>query len=593
MPLRFALALVALAGPVALAPAVSGQTIRVDLDAPQHVFEGAGVSFGLFLGHHYSMGAAAQDLAVRWIAQDLNLTFLQDYPNGDRRPDVDVEYFDQRADYVKAVRAYRPGVEFALSVNILPQRLRQDTTINGRPYRILDTDDPEIYAKLADWYYELVRGFGDRGVSVEILNVVNEPDLVVCGDDPNQCRPYFYGYGDDTKRGVAEIFARAVPLFKAKFADPALNPTGMAVPRVMGPSTIAPGGGRDGGGTDGAIDYLRYFKTVRPDAWEQIDIVSTHQYINGMRGDLFQVLRGEADGKPIFQNETHASKEFGPSTLRAPHRTALSLARQIAAAVNYGTHMWAYFETNYPNPADPDDRDRFRAGGLMSTPWATNDPQRYKHYFVFRQLTSAQPDSSTVYRFSTSAGRTGDVLAFRKPGQDTLYVSVINLDGTAKPVVLGAEDAGGTYTLSSYTVRTTDATRDDDEVARADLTPGSTTMTYEIGPYSVNTFTVALGAVNPVSNEPTPDALAVTLLPTRPNPVRERTTIGYRLPAAGPVRLDVLDVLGRRVATLVDGPQRAGDHEVTYDASGLGAGVYLYRIQAGAAVASRWMTVVR
>ena len=40
-------------------------------------------------------------------------------------------------------------------------------------------------------------------------------------------------------------------------------------------------------------------------------------------------------------------------------------------------------------------------------------------------------------------------------------------------------------------------------------------------------------------------------------------------------------MLGRRVATLVDGPMDAGFHEVQWDASGQASGVYFYSIQAG------------
>ena len=189
------------------------------------------------------------------------------------------------------------------------------------------------------------------GVSVEILNVVNEPDLNVCGNDPLQCRPYHYGYGDDTLRGVAEVFAQAVPLFLAKFADPNVNTLDMPEPRIMGPSTIAP---------NGALDHIRYMKANRPEAWAEIDIVATHQYINGVRGDLFLSLQTEAEGKPIHQSETHPSKTFGPGSLRSNLRSSLSLSQQIGAAVNFGTEAWYYFETNYPNQPDPDDPADFK-----------------------------------------------------------------------------------------------------------------------------------------------------------------------------------------------------------------------------------------
>ena len=71
-----------------------------------------------------------------------------------------------------------------------------------------------------------------------------------------------------------------------------------------------------------------------------------------------------------------------------------------------------------------------------------------------------------------------------------------------------------------------------------------------------------------------------------PNPFNPSTIIPYQLPAATRVRLEVFNILGQRVATLVDGERPAGFHTATWngtDASGrgVGSGVYLYRLLGG------------
>ena len=68
-----------------------------------------------------------------------------------------------------------------------------------------------------------------------------------------------------------------------------------------------------------------------------------------------------------------------------------------------------------------------------------------------------------------------------------------------------------------------------------------------------------------------------------PNPFNPSTIIPYRLPISTRVRLEVLNVLGQRLATLVDAEQPAGFHTATWDGTdasgrGVAAGVYLYRL---------------
>ncbi len=71
------------------------------------------------------------------------------------------------------------------------------------------------------------------------------------------------------------------------------------------------------------------------------------------------------------------------------------------------------------------------------------------------------------------------------------------------------------------------------------------------------------------------------LLGSYPNPFNPTANISYALPAAGKVMLCVYDVNGRLVNTLIDGSREAGVHEVTFDASNLASGVYIYRLSAG------------
>lgn len=96
-----------------------------------------------------------------------------------------------------------------------------------------------------------------------------------------------------------------------------------------------------------------------------------------------------------------------------------------------------------------------------------------------------------------------------------------------------------------------------------------------------------------VSNEENTQPLSFELNQNYPNPFNPTTSITYTLPQSADVRLDVFNVLGQRVMTLVDSYQSAGTKQVTFDASNLSSAVYLYRIQAGGFVQSRQMTLIK
>jgi len=78
-----------------------------------------------------------------------------------------------------------------------------------------------------------------------------------------------------------------------------------------------------------------------------------------------------------------------------------------------------------------------------------------------------------------------------------------------------------------------------------------------------------------------------------PNPFNAGTSFSVRLTSAGPVRLSVVDLLGREVALLVDERRPAGVYTERWDAAGLPSGVYFSRLEAGGKVFVGKMALVR
>jgi subtilisin-like proprotein convertase family protein/photosystem II stability/assembly factor-like uncharacterized protein len=96
----------------------------------------------------------------------------------------------------------------------------------------------------------------------------------------------------------------------------------------------------------------------------------------------------------------------------------------------------------------------------------------------------------------------------------------------------------------------------------------------------------------PTSANP-PQPRAFNLAQNYPNPFNPSTMISYQLASASNVKLQVYDVLGREVATLVNERQAQGMHNVKFNANALASGVYFYRLQAGDFTQTKKMILVK
>ncbi|MFA6541968.1 MAG: T9SS type A sorting domain-containing protein [Bacteroidota bacterium] len=78
-----------------------------------------------------------------------------------------------------------------------------------------------------------------------------------------------------------------------------------------------------------------------------------------------------------------------------------------------------------------------------------------------------------------------------------------------------------------------------------------------------------------------------------PNPFNPQTSISYGLKVAGNVTIKIYSAIGQEVKTLVDKEEQAGMHSVTWDASGLSSGFYVYRMQSGKYAEIKKMTLLK
>jgi hypothetical protein len=113
---------------------------------------------------------------------------------------------------------------------------------------------------------------------------------------------------------------------------------------------------------------------------------------------------------------------------------------------------------------------------------------------------------------------------------------------------------------------------------------------FRLTPRATGDFTGYFSSVEKVSDtRPTAFALAQNY----PNPFNPSTTINYQLSTTSNVKLEIFDLLGRKVATLVNERQTVGAYTANFNAAQLSSGVYFYRLQAGSFVQTKKMMLIK
>lgn len=104
------------------------------------------------------------------------------------------------------------------------------------------------------------------------------------------------------------------------------------------------------------------------------------------------------------------------------------------------------------------------------------------------------------------------------------------------------------------------------------------------------------GAQNSITVSSEDEKIAVStfkLNQNYPNPFNPSTNIAYSISEPGNVILEVYDLLGQKVATLVNKVHSVGDYNVDFDASDLTSGIYIYRITQSGQSLTRRMTLIK
>lgn len=93
--------------------------------------------------------------------------------------------------------------------------------------------------------------------------------------------------------------------------------------------------------------------------------------------------------------------------------------------------------------------------------------------------------------------------------------------------------------------------------------------------------------------EPTNPVVNYVLYQNYPNPFNPTTTIRYELPQDGVVTIELFDILGQKVKTMLNEFQNADRYEISFNAVGLASGVYIYRMKVNDFIQSKKMLLIR
>ncbi|MDB5035237.1 MAG: hypothetical protein JWQ98_2478 [Chlorobi bacterium] len=176
---------------------------------------------------------------------------------------------------------------------------------------------------------------------------------------------------------------------------------------------------------------------------------------------------------------------------------------------------------------------------------------------------------------------------------DSIYVTQIVTDG-----VLGDDRFTVYAPKGSFSIKAGDTIPVDLSYIPVTQTPKSRTVTIRFftsdGKVSVIKLRVIVrDPASGVEDERGRVSITSPVLTGAPNPFQNITTLHVALGHAAHVRLTVADALGGQVSRLVDGDLEAGAHQVPFDATGLPAGTYFARLEAGGRVMTMRLVLMK
>ncbi|MFD0896035.1 autotransporter-associated beta strand repeat-containing protein [Luteolibacter ambystomatis] len=435
----------------------------------RHVYETGATGFTWYWGH--LKAASNRDEALRWLFQDLNIDYIRngfdeaETANDNSDPlsinwsKFDFPQRDTGNDWVyNRAKSLNPRLKTLTYAHSFPNWLRKS---DGSP----NLSAPNFHAEYAEWLFAQLVEKKAAGVPCDVLDLTNEPD-----------------YNNIGKDNVANILKYAVPLLRAWVNDPVRNPYGVEMPKIMAPSCLS---------ASQSKDWITDWAANNADAWNQIDIVSTHQYSSGFEPSAYSAVNDVRGGRPFFQSEMHCghssvlnnSSQLPEDSVEDQLEAALVLGRLFSKSVNNGVSVYDYYMGNSPQGSPT---------SLVYSPY-NGTATRRKVYFSFKQLSSMQTRGSNVVKTQITGGVSGyDAIAYHSWGEQKTWLTVTCSQNTSQDILLEVFDQTGNR-IPIQRVKTYETSASKNAELVSDEVPATAVQQYRVAlpNHCVRTFEIS------------------------------------------------------------------------------------------------------
>lgn len=310
------------------------------------------------------------------------------------------------------------------------------------------------------------------------------------------------------------------------------------------------------------------------------DIIGGHIYGGGIAD--YPLAREK--GKEVWMTEHYTTSDRSANLWP----DALEVGREIDQVMkaNWNAYIWWQIKRYYSpihdgvDVADPgrDFNDPGQSGDITKRGWVMSQYSRFIRSGDYR-VNSSGPFGRGYNNVLLSA--------YKDTAASKIVLVAVNAESSDKEINVMLK-GGSTSSFSRYI---TSEDQNVEELEVLEISDGIFTTT--LPENSITTFVSSDYLQVSNENEMYDAPESFKLEQNYPNPFNPTTNINFDLPKTSDVQLTVYNMLGQKVMTLVNEKMQAGTHNVTFDATNLASGMYVYRIQAGIYTSTKKMMLIK